>query len=164
MEETVFVTQDICATKGQRFSNYIVDLIVQYGISFGIGILAYLLSEWTGAYALERWINSMNIIEEYLLGYGIVLIYYTLIEGITGRSLGKYITGTKVVMGNGEKPGFSDVLARSLGRLIPFEAFSFLGDSGRGWHDTLSKTYVVDVKKFKAKKELKSEIDLIGQE
>ena len=164
MKEIGLVTQDIFATKGQRFLNYIIDLIVQYGISFGVGVFAYLLSEWAGLYALENWINSMGIVEEYLLGYGIVLIYYTLIEGITNRSLGKYITGTKVVMLNGEPPKFVDVLARSLGRLIPFEAFSFLGDSGRGWHDTLSKTYVVDTKKFKVKKELKSEIDLIGLE
>ncbi len=48
-------------------------------------------------------------------------------------------------------------LIRSFSRLIPFEAFSFLGTPCRGWHDSISKNYVVDNKKLIAKKQ--SEID-----
>jgi len=39
---------------------------------------------------------------------------------------------------------------------------SFLGDSGRGWHDSISNTYVVDERKFNAKKSNQLELELIG--
>jgi uncharacterized RDD family membrane protein YckC len=70
-------------------------------------------------------------------------IYYILMEGIFGRTLGKLITGTVVVDGFGNKPSFGKIIGRSFARLIPFEAFSFLGSTGRGWHDSLTDTYVV---------------------
>ena len=67
-----------------------------------------------------------------------------------------------VVLEDGTKPTTSDIVIRSLCRFIPFEAFSFLGDEGRGWHDSLSDTYVVDVEKLNAIKKAKTDIDLIG--
>ena len=82
----------------------------------------------------------------------LLLIYYTTIETLTGRSLGKFITKTKVVIYDGSKPTFNEILVRSLCRLIPLEHFSFLGEDGNGWHDSISKTYVVDIAKFEAKK------------
>ena len=77
--------------------------------------------------------------------------------------LGKFVTGTMVLMEDGSKPTFKDIFIRSLCRLIPFEAFSFLGAEGRGWHDSMSDTYVVDVKKHQAKLNSQSEIELIGK-
>jgi uncharacterized RDD family membrane protein YckC len=46
--------------------------------------------------------------------------------------------------------------------MIPFEAFSFLGDEGRGWHDSLAKTVVVDVKKYNEIVELQNSLSEIG--
>jgi uncharacterized RDD family membrane protein YckC len=68
--------------------------------------------------------------------------------------VGKWITQTIVVDENGEKPNSETILVRSLCRLIPFNAISFLGISGRGWHDTISKTYVVNKKLLDEKKRL----------
>ena len=68
--------------------------------------------------------------------------YYVILEGMTGRTLGKLITGTKVVNERGEPPSFGQILGRTFSRFIPFEVFSFLAEDGRGWHDSVPGTYV----------------------
>jgi uncharacterized RDD family membrane protein YckC len=79
-----------------------------------------------------------------------------------GRSFGKLITGTVVVNKNGLRPTFESILIRTFCRLIPFDGLSFLGKSGRIWHDSLSKTYVVNRKALKEEMKLFSDLDLIG--
>lgn len=79
-----------------------------------------------------------------------------------GRSIGKYFTKTKVVMEDGSVPKTTDIILRTLCRLIPFNAFSFFNDEARGWHDSMSDTYVVDIEKFEAKRNTQSELDMIG--
>jgi len=44
---------------------------------------------------------------------------------------------------DGNKPSFGLILGRSLSRIIPFDALSFLGANAIGWHDTISKTRVI---------------------
>ena len=82
---------------------------------------------------------------EYFIGFVLGTIYYSIFEGLTGRSVGKLITKTKVVNEEGEKASFDSIIRRSLCRYIPFEALSFLGSDAIGWHDTLSKTRVVEI-------------------
>lgn len=50
-----------------------------------------------------------------------------------------------VVREDGGKPSLGQVLGRTACRLIPFEAFSFLGSSGVGMHDSIPDTRVVRV-------------------
>ena len=57
----------------------------------------------------------------------------------------------------GNKPSNSQLIGRSFARIIPFEAFSCLGY--RGWHDTLSKTYVVSRAELATLKRMMSEQD-----
>ncbi|NVN97369.1 RDD family protein [Candidatus Nomurabacteria bacterium] len=97
--------------------------------------------------------------------------YYLFFEGIWGRTLGKWITKTKVVDREGNKPKFTQILGRSFARWIPFEYFSFiLNNNPVGWHDSLSKTLVVpaeytpeDVKKinFNEAKKQKTSVVII---
>ena len=93
----------------------------------------------------------------------VYLLYYFVLESLTQRTLGKLITQTKVVLENGEKPGADVIVLRSLARIIPFEPFSFLGSIPRGWHDTLTRTFVVDVKTFEEHKKAHEDFQLIGQ-
>ena len=79
----------------------------------------------------------------YLSGIVLYILYYSLFEGLTGRTLAKFITRTKVVDKDGEKPDFRKILIRTITRLVPFEWLSFMGE-GTGWHDTWSKTIVVE--------------------
>lgn len=163
-QNNIHVSQDVLATKGIRFANYIVDNIVQLFLGFVVGVAIALFSELTESYAIyDTIIESDNKLIDYLFGYIIAFIYYTTIESLTGKSIGKFVTNTKVVTHQGLKPSFDTILIRSLCRLIPFDALSFLGTEGKGWHDSLSKTYVVDVKKFESKKETELELNQIGE-
>lgn len=158
------VTQEVLATKGIRFANFIIDYILQIAIGAGIGVIVVLFSEVTGNYTISDYIMySDSFWVDLFFGYFILLLYYTTIETLTGRSIGKFITNTKVVLADGSKPSFNEILVRSLCRIIPFEAFSFLGEDGKGWHDSLSKTFVVDIKKFEEKKKTAEELNDIGR-
>jgi uncharacterized RDD family membrane protein YckC len=53
-----------------------------------------------------------------------------------------------VVKKDGSKPDIKTLVIRTLCRFIPFEPFSFLGATPRGWHDTYSDTYVIKKKKL----------------
>lgn len=68
-------------------------------------------------------------------------IYYTVFEYFFSRTIGKTVTKTVVRTIDGDRPGFATILGRSFGRLIPFNAFSFLANGN--WHDSVSKTMVV---------------------
>ena len=106
-------------------------------------------------------IDNMSSLMDRLITSIVFIIFYMISEILLkAKTIGKYITKTVVAIEDGSKPKSSDILLRSLCRLIPFEAFSFLGAKGKGWHDTISKTYVVDEIKFKIKAQ--SELEQIG--
>lgn len=157
------VTDDILATHGQRFLHYIVDLIIQYIIALLIGLFLGLLSSLLAFDAPLNYVSSMGKIEEILLGYVIMLLYYSTTEYFFSRSIAKFMTNTIVVYENGEKPDLGTVLKRSLCRMIPFNHFSFLGGIARGWHDSIPDTYVVKEKLLKEAKKQFYELDEIGK-
>ncbi|MGQ1891667.1 RDD family protein [Thermophagus sp. OGC60D27] len=88
-----------------------------------------------------------NRIFNYSIAFVFGMIYYSIIEFASGRTIAKYITKTKVVDQNGNHPGFQTIFVGSLCRFIPFEALSFWGGEDSGWHDRLSKTMVLNLKK-----------------
>lgn len=61
-----------------------------------------------------------------------------------GKTIGKYLTKTRALREDGSPLGWDKAFVRSLCRLIPFEGFSYLGSNLLGWHDTISKTMVVE--------------------
>ncbi|MCR9117751.1 MAG: RDD family protein [bacterium] len=127
----------IPAGKGARFANMFIDFIAQIVIGAGFGVSVALIAGEQGILFLEQ-------IPDVLIGMPIAIGYYTLMEALTHKSLGKLITGTRVVSEDGGPPTFGQCLGRSFARMIPFEPFSVLfTDPARGWHDSLAKTYVV---------------------
>ncbi len=112
------LSQDSIASKKIRFFNSLIDLMA-------ISLISYL--------------TGMN---EYILYPICFFLYYLIFESAFGVTLGKIITKTKVSDVFGYKPSFFSIFIRSLTRLIPFEALSFLSTNGRGWHDYFSGTYV----------------------
>lgn len=151
-QNTYTVTLDVLASKNIRFVNFIIDYIVQIVLLFGISIVINVFSELTGHHILQNvFIDNENSLFDLLSGYIILILYYLTIETLTGTSLGKFITQTKIVRHDGSKPEFTDILKRTLSRLIPFEHLSFIGKESTGWHDSISKTHVVNISKFEAK-------------
>ncbi len=134
-------------SKGKRLANYLLDSVFLVIISMCVWIfLARIVVSYVPEYV---WMfEQEDGLRDYLIGFVIAMLYYSLFEGLTGRTLAKFITGTKVVNEKGEKPGLYDVLIRSISRFVPLEWISiFLSDDKTMWHDSWSKTHVVDVVK-----------------
>jgi len=76
----------------------------------------------------------------------LTLLYYFITEVIFNTTIGKTILGNVIVNNVGEKPSIGQRIGRTFCRLIPFDALSFLFGY-RGWHDSITDTYVVKAKK-----------------
>ena len=159
----VTITEDVLASKGKRFVNHLIDLVPQYTVTYGLTYGFFYLGEFTGNYALNDFWNELPLLMDYAINYLLLILYYFIFESTTGRTLGKYATNTKVIMTNGEEPTTKALFIRTMCRLIPFDALSFLGTNGKGWHDSISKTYVVDVAKFDSKQFIAQELEQLGQ-
>ena len=135
---------DQMASQWKRFLNYLLDLV---SILFFIFIFSLILGIVLAIVApsVVSDLGKSNLLFEYVVGFIVMMIYYTSFEAITGRTIAKYITKTKVVTETGEKPDFKTILVRSLCRFIPIEPFSILFNDGLGWHDSISKTRVVNI-------------------
>ncbi|WP_414000012.1 RDD family protein [Flavobacterium sp. W1B] len=155
MESKEFtVTDDLLASKSQRFLNLIIDLLIIYVIQITIGTTINIIGDLTQSYAASNWLKSLSLIENFFFGLLILFFYYGLTEMYFSRTFAKYFTKTIVVKHNGSRPNMKSIVIRTLSRLIPFEAFSFLLGNSRGWHDTLSVTYVVKKHEFLEKMKL----------
>lgn len=103
---------------------------------------------------------NLGVVGTYL---SFAIIYYLFFESIFGRTMGKFLTGSIVVNEHGLKPDFATICKRTLCRLIPFDALSFLGKSEMFWHDSISKTYVVEKQDLKKDMEMFYNLNLIGK-
>lgn len=153
---------DLYATQGQRLANFFIDYICQILLLFALLFAVAIFALLAGNDTIMARIEGMNRIEEYGIGIVILLVYYNVFEIFFARTIGKFITNTVVVDVNGEKPESQEILIRSLCRLIPFDAFSFLGAPDKGWHDSISKTYVVKKTLLEDKKKQFYSLDEIG--
>jgi uncharacterized RDD family membrane protein YckC len=125
------------ASNWLRFATFIIDNVAILVCAFCLGVFVALVLGEEGVERLEN-------IPDFLLGFAIMTFFYCFFEGIWGRTPGKLICGTKVVSEDGGPPSFGQILGRSLCRFIPFEPLSFFTD--RGWHDSISKTFVIRVR------------------
>jgi hypothetical protein len=114
------------ATKFHRLINVLIDTSLLLSLS--------LVFSDSGEY-----ISALVLIAIYI-------IYYTFFECLFGYTLGKLITGTRVVQTNGEKLRLKQTLLRTLIRYIPVEPFTYLMNTS-GWHDKWVGTKVLKVEK-----------------
>jgi len=119
--------------KGIRITNYITDMLAIFILCMIITII----------------FNSTN--SKYVTFYSVMFLYYLLLEGFTGQTLGKMLTKTKVVLKDGSNPSFIKILIRTLWRLFPLDLFSYLFGSGLGIHDSLSSTKISKIERQKIK-------------
>jgi len=58
----------------------------------------------------------------------LIALYFIFLEGIFGRTIGKWFLGLRIIQRNGEKPGLRRALLRNILRLVDgLPAFSLLG-------------------------------------
>ena len=126
----------VSASLGTRFLNSLIDGIV-------INVLIFLTFILLAPILISSNTQQISPLISYSISFIFYLTYYVFFEGLFQRTPAKFITSTKVITGNGEKPDFSVIFIRTLIRLVPFEALSFLFGDSNGWHDRWSKTAVV---------------------
>ena len=157
------IPDEIIASNRQRFVNVIIDYVARIALTFLIGIVAGTIGVLTGNEEILIFFQNITRIQELTIGLVVLLIYYNVFEIFFGTTIGKLFTKTVVVDVYGEKPNANAILIRSLCRLIPFEVFSFFGTPCIGWHDSLSKTYVVNKEDLRISKELFHSFEEIGE-
>ena len=121
------------AGKPERLINYVVDTFI---ISIA-SILFSIFFMFTNPVAFESGYLA------YLLFAIISFLYYSIFELTSGKTLGKFLSRTKVINRNNKKPNLLNILIRSLTRLFFFDMYSYLFGYEIGMHDLLSNTLVI---------------------
>ncbi len=119
---------------GTRVLNFLIDTLIIFLISYAIS-------------KIHQWYVMYYHIHYYRFSwffFGTLFIYYTFFETIFARTPGKWMSISKVVNKNGNKPNFISILIRSLTRLILIDMF-FIPFLDKTLHDYFSKTEVVEV-------------------
>lgn len=138
-------------TKDKAFESSIVSSwtrLIHTIVDFlGFLILAFILSS-----ILQLFYNPSDEQTIKLVGYGLLLVsfllYFVFMEYKFQKTIGKFITKTKVVMNDGRKPDFNEIFIRTICRLIPLDNFSYLFTKN-GFHDRLSNSTVIKDEKTK---------------
>ena len=154
MENIKFtVTDDLLATRGQRFMNCVLDILIVHIILISIGTTIVIIGDVTNNYNLTNWAESTTIFQRLLFWAILLFFYYFLTETYFSRTFAKYFSKTIVVTKDGSRPKTYTIFIRTLSRFIPLECLTFLGTNVRGGlHDLFSDTYVVRKYEFNHKK------------
>jgi uncharacterized RDD family membrane protein YckC len=147
METKFTIPNYILASKTTRALNFAIDIIFVKIIAAIVYFMAAFIA-LDGYNSLLDWLNSFDKAQNFLLWTIIMFFYYSVFEIVFTRTISKYFTKTVVVLRDGSKPKLIDILGRTLVRIIPFEYFTFLRGRKPGWHDELSKTFVVNIEKL----------------
>jgi uncharacterized RDD family membrane protein YckC len=118
---------------GTRVLNFLVDT----AIAFAIGFTAFKIRQWYVVYYKFQFISFAWFF------FTAVFMYYFLLETLWGRTVGKWLTYSKVLTKEGKRANALQILIRSLMRITVIDMFCipFLG---KPLHDYVSKTEVVE--------------------
>lgn len=133
------------ASRLRRLSNYLIDALA-CNVLMALLMAGYVV---IGGEAAAAALKERDLLQSLVLSLLMLFAYYVPLEGMFGATLGKLVTGTRVVDEQGRPPSWGQVLGRTAARLLPFEGFSLLfapDDRIAAWHDRLPKTLVVQVR------------------
>lgn len=132
--KTVYVSAPMI----KRFVNRMIDLMT---LSFIVAIVTSIFTKIDMS-NYEAIINNLSF---RIILLGAIITYYTILEFLFGKTLGKLITKTSVVSTNNSKLSLYQCFLRSLIRdIIPFEFITGFFLKGNFLHDILPKTMVVE--------------------
>jgi uncharacterized RDD family membrane protein YckC len=113
------------ASQNSRGDNFVIDFFVS-------SLLAIVVIYFT----------YYNIFLAILIYYVVRFLYYFVFESVTGKTLGKYQTQTKVVNLKNVQPNKTQLLKRNLVRFVSLT--SAINDKETAIHDSFSNTFVVN--------------------
>lgn len=130
----------------KRFINYILDfLIFLSSVLFLLNLeapshrWAYNLLE-----KLAKKPETIDFMDNAIIWF-VFALYLSVMETLLkGKTIAKYITGTRAVTADGLTVKAQTAFTRGILRMIPFEQFSAISVPSRPWHDRWSNTFVVD--------------------
>lgn len=129
-------------SKLERFSHFIIDNVI---VSFLLNIYSNTFLQYSIPNEFHFAPKMQEDSYDVLIAFFVIrFIYYIFFEKTFGSTPAKFITGSRVTDSSYRIPGIGIIFKRTFARLIPFEAFSFFGK--KGWHDSLSNTYIVKEK------------------
>lgn len=121
-------------------------------IHFIVDLIAFFLTAMILSIILNFFLPTTDQDTMTLIGYGLFLfaffLYFVIMEYKYQKTIGKFLTKTKVVMNDGRKPELNEIFIRTACRLIPLDRISFLF-TRNGFHDRLSNTTVIKDEKEK---------------
>lgn len=123
------------ASQGKRFANMLIDVVCYYVLAFIVVFILMLIGVFD---------DEPSKAVSYLITFSSMWLYFTVMEASFGKTVGKLVTKTRVVDEEGNSLDFGKATVRSLCRLIPFDAFSYLSSRPVGWHDSISRTRVIN--------------------
>jgi uncharacterized RDD family membrane protein YckC len=130
------------AENGTRILHNLIDQVMGYVLiqAFIIGLLFIpATQQWMYIQIESEASYNFNFV---FISIGIYWLFFFLQEAYwDGRTLGKWMTGCKVVMQNGEPVTKKAIALRSIARFIPFDALTIF--NGTILHDRLAKTEVI---------------------
>lgn len=156
------VDYTMLASRSQRMVNIIIDTIVYIVLVVLVRVFPrflYYVFDYDG---LLIWFSELSPAAVTTINVSIFVLYFVLMEWLTQRTLGKFISGTKVVLADGTPPGIGAVLLRTACRYIPLELFSVFGEGARMWHDSIPNTYIIDIVTYNRAAAVKSELHELG--
>ena len=117
---------------GTRVLHFLVDTLLFW-------ILAVLLYKWWNFHVLYWGYMHLNFGWFF---FGTLFLYYSIFESLFARTPGKWFSHSKVVKTNGSKPGFLQIIVRSLVRITIIDMFCY-PFLEKTLHDYVSKTELV---------------------
>ena len=96
-------------SNGKRFANMLIDGIAVYALTFLFGFI------WGATISYDSDFEGGFFALIYLSGP----LYYWVMESLTGKTIGKFVTRTKIVKEDGTQPTGINVLGRTLCLYLP---------------------------------------------
>jgi uncharacterized RDD family membrane protein YckC len=110
-----------------RFGALVIDGLLFCAIFFPVTRIVK--GVWIMSVADHRWANGLFITDPLCVIFLVLmLLYFLLLEGLAGATLGKWVLGLRVVRMDGEKPGLARSALRNILRLVDgLPAFHIVG-------------------------------------
>jgi uncharacterized RDD family membrane protein YckC len=138
-----------------RFLALLIDFFLFCSLFFPITKLVK--GVWIMNASDHRWNRDLFISDPLCIAFLVIIfLYFVLLEGLTGVTLGKWIAGLQVVVKGGGRPGLIKSLLRNMLRIVDgLPAFNILGifliltsEERMRFGDRIAGTRVVQVKKI----------------
>jgi len=112
---------------GRRFGALVIDVLLFCAVFFPVTKLVK--GVWLMQRGDHQWAYGWFITDPLCIIFLVVIVlYYILLEGWAGATVGKWALGLRVVNVDGGKPGFSRSMVRNVLRIVDaLPAFNILG-------------------------------------